>query len=149
MRARGCTLRLKRSGDHRLAAIALGLVDVRRRDRHIQPFQLVDPRVGDALPQSRRFRRLRATSFRETAEDLAYVGTWTKKIDRSLFGVASQPNTKLKLTPSNRRPCNVSYFVPRCLSAKSDDSDARRVWRAQSMTLAGSEWEHRCSRPGR
>src|SRR5262245_30783981 len=30
-------------------AIAFGLADVRRRDRHPQPLHLVDPRIGDVL----------------------------------------------------------------------------------------------------
>src|SRR5206468_96470 len=30
-------------------AIALGLADVRRRDRHPQPLHLIDPRIGDVL----------------------------------------------------------------------------------------------------
>src|SRR5215831_16148706 len=30
-------------------AVALGLADVRRRDRHPQPLHLVDPRIGDVL----------------------------------------------------------------------------------------------------
>src|SRR5262249_28319160 len=55
-------------------AIAFGLADVRRRDRHPQPLHLVDPRVGDVLrapvaPNPKAARDV----LRETAEHLAHA----------------------------------------------------------------------------
>src|SRR6516165_2062609 len=62
-------------------AIALGLADVRRRDRHPQPLHLVDPRIGDVLrapvapdPKSPR------DVLREAAEHLAHA--LTERLER-------------------------------------------------------------------
>src|SRR5262245_22767290 len=67
-------LLLARPHESLVDAIAFGLADVRRRDRHPQPLHLVDPRVGDVLraPVAPNPKAARAV-LRETTEHLAHA----------------------------------------------------------------------------